>query len=396
MARILVVGKYYPPFRGGIESYTGQIAEALALKHEVTAVVFNHRKGRADELEASGVRVVRARRIGILSGQPLSLDIFRALHPGWFDLVHFQSPNPLSALALLLRLPRKAPPKLIITHHMEIHQRGLLRLLASAVNRRLMKRAAAIIMTSAQNLDQAADIPKSAPIEVIPLGVNPADYQIDDALREEAGIWRREFAGEAPTVAFLGRHARYKGLQILVEALVHCPTVHALIAGDGPYRSEAEALARKLNVMERAHFLGEIAPREKLRLFAAADVFAMPSTETTEAFGISQVEAMAARVPVVASAIPTGVMDVARHEETALLCEPGSARSLAGAVQRLLGDDILRARLTANAFEQVQERFNSAVVRQSTVALFDRLAAQRAEPPPRRAMRRMEIAPHAS
>ena len=381
MARILIVGKYYPPYCGGIENYTAQVAEALAARHEVTAVVFNHRPGCETRAEPGGVRVVRARCDGAVSGQPISFEIFQALHPEAFDLVHFHAPNPLSALALLLRLPRTAGPKLIITHHMEMHQVGPLKLIASAVYRLLASRASAVIVTSAQNRRLAKDIPPDTPIEVIPLGVDPNEYVIYFALRREAELWRRGLAGDAPTVAFLGRHARYKGLPVLMEALAYSPGLHALIAGDGPCRAKAEAAAHRYGVSDRAHFLGKVSSREKLRLFAAADVFVMPSTETTEAFGISQVEAMAAQVPVVASAIPTGVTDVARHEETALLCKPRNALSLAAAIQRLLGDELLRKRLAARAYEQVQERFNSAVVLQRTVAVFEGLAGEIGQAP---------------
>lgn len=164
------------------------------------------------------------------------------------------------------------------------------------------------------------------------------------------------------TLGFVGRHARYKGLDVLVRALAQTPGVHTFIAGDGPYRAVAQGLASTLGVADRAHFLGEVAEPEKLRLFAASDVFVLPSTEITEAFGIAQLEAMAAGLPVIASDLPTGVTDVTVDGVSGLLCAPGDPASLSAAIRRLASDDRLRQKLAVGAQMHVRERFDEEVV----------------------------------
>jgi rhamnosyl/mannosyltransferase len=147
-----------------------------------------------------------------------------------------------------------------------------------------------------------------------------------------------------------------------VKALAMTPGVHALIGGDGPYRAPSEALARSLGVAERTHFLGEISEAEKLRLFAASDAFVMPSTEITEAFGIAQLEAMAAGLPVIASDLPTGVTDVTVHGVSGLLCAPGDPAALSAAMRRLADHPALRDQLAAGAQAHVRQRFEEEIV----------------------------------
>ena len=93
----------------------------------------------------------------------------------------------------------------------------------------------------------------------------------------------------------------------MLNALSKLPGVRARIAGDGPYRAEAEELADSLNVKDRADFLGDIRNmQDKIACYKSIGVFVFPSTEVTETFGISQLEAMLMGVPVVASNLRTG------------------------------------------------------------------------------------------
>ena len=103
--------------------------------------------------------------------------------------------------------------------------------------------------------------------------------------------------------------------------------------------------------------LGSLSHDEKLRLLAAADVFVFPSTEITEAFGVSQLEAMVVGCPVVATNLPTGVTDVSVDGRTALVVEPNDAEALAAAIGRVCDDRVLAERLASNARRRVQQNF---------------------------------------
>lgn len=377
MGKILIVSKYYYPFNGGIEENVRYVAEYSAIFHDVTVVSSNHENGNAED-RINGVTVKRRNVHLHLKGQPISLGLLSGIRLGDYDLVHFHSPNPFAtALFLARRLFCRRTP-VVVTHHMDIFGRRLLRHLSLPPIRHLIRGAAATIVTSQKNIAVSRDLPKDANYKVVPLAVSPENYVIDETLRRDASAWRTLLAGEAPVVGFIGRHARYKGLPVMMEALAKLPGVHALVGGDGPYRQEAENKAKELGIADRVHFLGRLHHRDKLKLLVALDVFVFPSTEITEAFGISQMEAMLCGVPVVASDLPTGVTDVSIDGHTALLAPPGDSDGLAGQVQRLIEDRALAERLAETGRRHVLTNMTYDSVSQRTLAIFE--AAMLAEP----------------
>lgn len=360
--RVLIVGKYYPPFVGGIEANTASIARWLARRHEVT-VLANAHDGRDAVEQVDGVTVIRRRPQWLVQSQPISLKMFRGVRLSDFEVIHFHAPNPLAAAQLWLSLAlRRRRPAIVITHHMEIAGRRLLRLLTLWPYRWLASRAAAVIVTSRKNAAISKDLPPGVQTTAVPLGIDPTRYVLSDALRVEARAWRQSLAGEAPTIGFLGRHARYKGLDVLMRALAGLPGVHAFVAGDGAERAATEQLSRTLGLSDRVHFLGAIDETAKLRLLCAIDAFVFPSTEITEAFGVSQMEAMLCGVPVVATDLPTGVTDVAIDGVTALLATPDCVESLTARIGAILSDRDLAARLSAAGQRHILSNMTEVVV----------------------------------
>lgn len=394
MSRILVIGKFYAPFNGGIERNTTSLCERLSADHDVTAVVFNHEPGAVTEVR-NGVRVRRVPARFRLGGQPLGLQMFGAFDISEYNLIHFHAPNPLASVALLAEMARKAAPPLVITHHMDMRPRGPLRWVARAAYHQLLHAAETVVVSSEKNVAVARDLKPGLNYATIPFGVAARDYVISPSQRRAAAEWRKSLAGEAATVGFVGRHARYKGLDVLVKALAQTPGVHAFIAGDGPYGPPAQALARTLGVERRTHFLGEVSEADKLRLFAASDAFVLPSTEITEAFGITQLEAMAAGLPVIASDLPTGVTDVTVDGVSGLLCAPGDAAALADAIRRLASDTALRRRLGLGAQQRVRQTFDEEVVlARSVETLESALYGYRRRARPRASAGRRLFRPH--
>ncbi len=146
MARILIVGKYYPPFSGGIENYTAYVAEKLAERHEVVALVSNHRPGPGSQEQRNGVTVIRRRLLAIIKSQPIYLGIFSRIRLADFDVIHFMAPNPYANLFLLLAGFRQGGlPPLVITHNMDIYGRKLLRAMAQPLYDNLLKRSRGVI-----------------------------------------------------------------------------------------------------------------------------------------------------------------------------------------------------------------------------------------------------------
>lgn len=153
-----------------------------------------------------------------------------------------------------------------------------------------------------------------------------------------------------PTVAFVGRLRKYKGVDVLLDAFARVrrdvPDAELDVIGDGPYRATLEARARQLGLGAEVRFHGFVPAERKVALLSAAHVSACPSPK--EGWGLTVVESNACGTAVVASRSP-GLVDSVRDGETGLLVPHGDAGALAGALVSVLRDDALRARLESGA-----------------------------------------------
>jgi glycosyltransferase involved in cell wall biosynthesis len=368
MKHIVIVGKFYPPDLGGVERYTREVAHAVASRHRVTVVV--HSRTPDDSIEQDGsVTVIRCGTRKVISSQPLSPSMFKHLRALKPDLVHFNAPNFWGA-AMLLMMNYRAP--LIVTHHADVFGRPLLRSIVMPIYSRLIARARCIVVNSLKNVKFSDDLPESAgPFIEIPHGVDPGPFNISDGDRAEIAMERRRRFGDAPVIGFLGRFVRYKGLSVLVEALAQVKGAHALLIGNGPLRKQTEDQVKAAGLANRVHFFGEVSETDKIRALAMMDLLVMPSVDTTEAFGVAQIEAQLMGLPVIASRLPTGVTDVTIENVTGLLVEPRDADDLARAIAKLIGDRMLARQLGRAGHKFAHERFTLDVFTNSINNLFD-------------------------
>jgi glycosyltransferase involved in cell wall biosynthesis len=367
MKHIVVIGKYYPPEIGGLERYTYDVARVAARAHRVTVLV--HNSTRNDSIEVSGnVTLIRCGTNKVIKAQPISFSMLshmRGLRP---DLILFNAPNFWAAG--MLALTRYRGP-LIVTHHADVFGRPLLKRAVLPIYHRLLKRAACVIVNSLKNASSSKDLPKgTGPLVVIPHGIEASLYQVDESDRQALLRERRERFGEGPVIGFIGRFVRYKGLSVIVDALTRLSDTHVLMIGDGPLRQETENKAREAGVSERMHFFGNIDEATKIRKLAIMDVLLLPSTDTTEAFGVAQIEAQLMSVPVIASRLPTGITDVTIDNETGLLVPPRDPDALAAAIACLTSDRALATRLGQAGRRHALSNFTFDVFRERFEDLF--------------------------
>ena len=374
MKHVVIIGKYYPPEFGGVERYAQDVARIAAKTHRVTVLV--HNKGPKDCIEQDGnVTVIRCGTNKTIKAQPISLSMFahmRSLRP---DLIQFNAPN-FWAAAMLMLTRYNGP--LVVTHHADVFGRRFLKRAAMPIYHRLLRKATCIVLNSLKNAATSTDIPAGAgPLVAIPHGVDASSYKLNSRDRDDTLNERRRLFGDAPVLGFIGRFVRYKGLSVLVDALVRLDGVHALMIGDGPLRRQTEEQARIAGVAERMHFLGNVDEITKIRSLVMMDVLLLPSVETTEAFGLAQIEAQLMGVPVVASNLPTGVTDVTIDGETGLLVPPGDPEALANAVSRLIGDPDLAARFGRSGRDHALRHFTFDQFQQRYEGLLDMIFRKR-------------------
>lgn len=156
------------------------------------------------------------------------------------------------------------------------------------------------------------------------------------------------------TVANLRPEKNHETLLAALARLVgQHPELRVRIVGDGPRRAELEAVTRTLKLQDHVEFLGH---RDDVpALLQQADVFVLPSR--SEAFPNSAIEAMAAGLPVVASAVG-GLLDLIEDGRTGVLIPPGDPEQLAAALRRLMANPALAATIGQTARAEVQRRYS--------------------------------------
>jgi len=177
--------------------------------------------------------------------------------------------------------------------------------------------------------------------------------------RSELGL-----PAHSTVLGWVGRVSREKGADIALEALPHLDGVELTMIGDGPLRSTLERRASDLGISASVTWHGWV-PRAD-RLLRAFDVVILSSR--TEGTPIIALEALAARVPLVATCVG-GVPDVVRQDEEALLVPSGDPAALARAVQRTLADREATLRRVEAGWARLESEFGADrwVVRHDSV-----------------------------
>ncbi|HKP77290.1 MAG TPA: glycosyltransferase [Longimicrobiaceae bacterium] len=362
--KVLHVGKFYPPHLGGIESHVELLARATAPEADVEVVVSNDGPRTVREV-VDGIPVTR---IGVklnLSSASFGPGMAKVIRAADADVVHFHHPNPPAVLSYLAAKPRGA---LVVTYHSDIVRQRVLGPLISPLLRHFLGRADAIIASSPQYAATSAMLRRHAErVRVIPFGIDAAELATVDA--DEVRRLRERYGPRI--VLGAGRLVYYKGFEYLVRAMTHVDA-HLLIAGEGPLRAGLERAAAEAGVAHRVTLLGRVPDLRPL--YHAASVFAFPSVARSEAFGIVQMEAMACGLPVVNTALDSGVPFVSPHQETGLTVPPENVDALAVALNQLFADDALRARLGAAGRARVAGELSAERMARRTLDLYHHVA----------------------
>lgn len=367
--RVAIVCPYDMTVPGGVQGHVRHLAAELRARGDEVLVVAPASGAPPPGVVAVGsaVRVPFNASVAPLSLSPLAtrraLDAVRRFQA---DVVHVHEPVvPLVSLAVALR----GPQPLVGTFH-AWSERDTAYRVARPIARAAVNRLAARIAVSQPALDyhsRAAGV-AAGTFRVVPNGV--------DVARFRSGRPIPELTKEgAPTILFVGRLEPRKGLEQLVRAFVrvkqHRPTVRLLVVGEGPERARCQQL---LTARLRADvlFLGRVDEEDLPRFHASADLYVAPNLGG-ESFGIVLLEAMAAGLPVVASAIP-GFRSVIRDGVDGRLVPPGNVAALADAIDTMLANAALRMALAQQA-AATAERYDWGVVADEVRRIYQRVVA---------------------
>lgn len=350
LPRILQLGKFYPPYMGGIETHLETLCGELRGFAEVTVLAANTSDRRVEE-QRDGVSVVRLPPRLWLSTAPLCPAIaseVRRLRP---DLIHLHLPHPGGMIGLLASRYRGP---LVVTYHSDVVRQQWRAAPFRPLLQATLRRARCIVATSRAYIDSSPVLGRFVPrCRVVPYGIPLARFHDVDEF--EVSQLRARF-GERMLLA-VGRLVYYKGFDVLIDAM-RAVDGHLVLVGDGPLLAPLTARASRLGVQHKVSFLGEIGNHRLGPYYRAASIFVLPSVARSEAFGIVQIEALASGVPVVNTRLASGVPEVSVHGLTGLTVPPGDCEALAHAITRLLDDSELRSRYAAAGRQRAAAEFS--------------------------------------
>ncbi len=211
-------------------------------------------------------------------------------------------------------------------------------------------------------------------IHDIPNGVDtskfcPISYPKKQELRQKLGL-----PEQSHIVTFTGRLVSYKGLPLLLQVWQEIQRKHnhvgLLLVGSGGLdihncEAQLKEYVKANDLQESIHFTGSVCNVHEY--LQASDIFVFPTE--SEAFGISLIEAMSCGLPVISTSVG-GVKDILQHRQNGLIVEAGNFRHLYEALDMLITDTALSARLGEAAWQTVQDRYSTDRITQKYVQLF--------------------------
>jgi glycosyltransferase involved in cell wall biosynthesis len=381
--KILFSLTYYRPHMSGLTIYVQNLAEALVERgHKVTVLAAQHDPALPRKEVSNGVNIIRVptqfwiSKGAIMMGYPMSLLPHLRAH----DVAVINLPNTFVetlALCTMARLMIRRP--IVATYHCDLS------LPPGLFNRIVDRVVFSVNMIAAALVDQIVAYTEDFASRSHVLSRFPAKTQIilppvtvPIPEHTEVEKFRREHApSNEPLIGFAGRIASEKGVEYLLEALLHIhkvmPNARLLFAGDYENVIGEESYWQFLQpllepLIGHYTFLGRLDPKRLATFYEACDVIVLPSINNTETFGFVQIESMLCGTPVVASDLP-GVRIPVQMTGMGMLVPPRDAVSLAKAVIEVLK----HRQKYIQPREVVEQLVSPDITTQQYEALFRRL-----------------------
>ena len=357
--RVLVVNYEFPPVGGGAGRASWHLSQELS-RLGVDTDVLTSQGAHPIQYQLNGVQVyslpVKRRSIHQSGARGMLEFLFRAaptlnrlLRRKRYDVIHyfFSVPTGLLSFRAGGHLPFVVSLRGGDVPGYNPGEFQLMHALLSPLNRRIWRRAAAVVALSDHLGKVAQTIEPALKYSVIHNGV---DTELFRSTREDG-------LGDRSRVRILtvGRLVEWKGIQFLIAALAKLrkDTFRLLIAGTGNYEDELRKTAARVGLGDAIRFLGSIPHEDLPHLYNQADIFALPSFG--DSFGQVFAEAMACGLPVIA-ARSGGVQEFLEEGVNGLFAEPQDVESLIGPLKTLIADETRRRKMrVANIKKAVNE-----------------------------------------
>jgi glycosyltransferase involved in cell wall biosynthesis len=362
--KVLHIGKFYPPHRGGMESALYDLCDELRGKVDLRVLVANG--GCSTRIGAQdGLKLIRVGSLGTIFSTSICLTMPYWINKFQADIVQIHHPNPMANISYLLS---SQPGRLIILYQSDIVRQRITYRIYGPFLMKMLEKAHAIIVTSPNYLESSPLLRQfEEKCVVIPLGIDLQRFE------KKGNDWRiaeiRSQYGEK-IVLFVGRLTHYKGVHYLLKAIKDV-SGRLLIIGAGDLERRLRNQVERDNLSTKVSFLGDLSDEEMAPFLHACDLLVLPSITRNEAFGVVQLEAMACRKPVVSTQLETGVPYVNQNGVTGFVVPPGDSEALATAINRLLEDEKLRTCMGIEGRRRVEKRFTKERMARETLKLYE-------------------------
>lgn len=341
--RVAIVNSFFPPWRGGAETYADNLARKLADRgHQVTVLCADKPVGPG-EYERDGVTIKRLRMLGRLYGTPLIPSLFFELCRIDADIFHANFPSPYIAFNVAVVCALRSE-KAVLTWHNDLPPVSWgARLLIQTHDRLILpsylRVYGRIIATSQTYVENSRILRKlRKQLTVVPNGVDCERFHPNINATELRQSLRIEGKFVLLFVGALTKWHKYKGLDILLRslrmALDQDPDLSLVIVGGGDLKSEYQRMTEELRLQENVIFAGDVSDDKLPQHYALADTLVLPSKDMSEGFGLTLLEANASGKPVIASRVG-GIPSVVQNAYNGLLVPPNEPAELANAILRL-------------------------------------------------------------
>jgi len=380
--RIIIANSFFPPWRGGAETYAYNLSKHLQGRgHEVTVICSSPPFDVGVQF-VDGVKVERLRACGKLYGTPIMPELFQKLMGEQADIIHANFPSPyIACLASTMSHVRGLPA--VLTWHNDLPPvTRMARILVTAHDRLVLPlylpQFSCIIATSRLYAEssQILEAHKDR-VVVIPNGVDTQRFNPDipgEEIRHRLGVDRGKI------VLFVGaltQWHRYKGLDMLMKAMAiiknQTPETRLLVVGGGELEAEYRELAHQLGVADSTVFAGNMPDEELPMCYACSDVLVLPSKDRSEGFGLTILEANATGKPAIGTTVG-GIPSVIRDRYNGLLVPPNDPSALADAIRRTVSDDDLLKQMGKNG-RVFAEQHDWSIVAEQTENVYKRALA---------------------
>lgn len=296
---ILHIGKFYPPYHGGMETYLQDLAEEQVKQgHQVTVLVHNHawqkvKSKTAIEQSLPGLTVIRQACLRPVFFTPLMLglnkQVKRLIGEQCIDIIHLHVPNP-SLFVLLLNATAKKVPWVIrwhsdmVTESSSLFMRLIYRCLMP-LETALIKNSQKILISTSEYITQSPQLTQyGSRLSVIPLGLDSSRIPVPPV---------KPLTDKPFQILSLGRLSYYKNHHMLIAAMRHLPDMHLTIAGGGNLYKQLQQYIKNLQLADRITLTGSVSENEKDRLISDCHVLCLASNDRAESYGMVLLEAMA-------------------------------------------------------------------------------------------------------